>query len=87
MTTRPEDIVLDDEDRKALAEIGSRQQAVQTWLQTIAQQGEARLAQLHDESKKAWVAIADKYQIDLSSVDYRLSDDGERLEAFRVHFK
>lgn len=82
-------VELDAESVKAFAAISKRQQelkarqaAVQEFLRTVVQSGEARMTelqvaaqQLHADSQKLWVATKAKYDIDLDHVNYEFDDD------------
>lgn len=53
-----------------------------SFVQTIMQQGEARLAELNAEQKRVWEQIAQAHGIDLQKVDYAL--EGETLVPKRM---
>lgn len=71
---------------KRQRDLASKQAAVQQFLKTVVQSGEARLTelqvaaqQLHDDTKKLWIALKGKYNLDLDRVNYELSEDGRSV--------
>ncbi len=89
----PPSITLGAEDAAAFAAITKRQKelqakqaAVQEFLKTVVQSGEARMAelqiaaqQLHADTRKLWVAMKAKHGLDLDNVNYESTDDNLRL--------
>lgn len=83
-TTVPEEVTLDDEDGSALRKLNDMRMAVQQYVQAVQQQGEERLAQLQDKGRVVWSRIAEKHNLDLDRVDYKLNDAGTALVPVRM---
>lgn len=77
-------IPLEDEDQRLLKKMNDDIIGVQQFVQTVQQQGEARLSQLQSTMRQTWAAIGAKYNLDLENVSYDLSKDGTELVPQRV---
>lgn len=71
----PETIKLSSNEVSSLNKITAKRQGLDQFVQTIMQQGEARLAELAQEHKDVWSAISKSHGIDLEAVDYALKDN------------
>jgi hypothetical protein len=90
---RPPSFKLDAEQAAAFAaitkrqtDLGSRQAAVQQFLKTVVQSGEARMTELHSDTMKLhadlqalWVKVKSVTGADLDNIDYNLSEDGTEI--------
>ncbi len=73
----PEKIKLSPKEVTSLTKITAKKQGLDQFVQTIMQQGEARLAELSQEQKDTWLAIGEAHGVDFNTVDYAL--EGEHL--------
>ena len=75
----PETVVLTKAETSALAKIGDKKAAIDSFVKTVVTQGEARLAELNQEGREVWSKLAAAYDLDLTNVNYAISDDGTKL--------
>lgn len=75
----PQKIKLLPAEAKALRKLNDRKAGIDNFISTIVQQGEARVAELQAEGRGIWEGIQKQHEIDLETVNYTLSDDGEHL--------
>jgi len=77
-------VELDDADQRKLKKMNDDMMACRQFVQTVQEQGEARLSQLQGSMRETWQGIAVKYDLELDKVSYELSDDGTKLVASGV---
>ncbi len=73
----PGAIKLSPKEAAMLNKVTAKRQGLDQFVQTIMQQGEARLAELMAEQKDVWTAIGKAHGVDFEKVDYAL--EGETL--------
>lgn len=71
----PGKVTLSPSEVTLLNKVTAKQAAIDGFVKTIMQQGEARLAELQTEQRDAWVSVSKAHNIDLDAVDYRLDDN------------
>lgn len=98
---KPNKVSLSEDEIKAFAEItrrqtdlSARQAAVQEFLRTVVQSGEARMTELQitakavrDDLTKLWSGLKSKYNLDLDRINYDLSEDGKSVEPTAMRLK
>ena len=85
-TLDAEDVAVFAAITKRQKDLQARQAAVQEFLRTVVQSGEARLTELqatarelHADTQKLWVKCKTKYKLDLDRVNYETTEDGKTL--------
>ncbi len=73
----PERVKLSPKEAASLNKVQTKRQGLDQFVQTIIQQGEARLAELMQEQKDVWNAIGTAHGINFNKIDYAL--EGEEL--------
>ena len=79
MTSLPTPVELTKAEAAALRKLNDKKAGIDSFINTIMQQGEARVAELQVEGRMIWQSIAAAHKLDLESINYTLSDDGENL--------
>lgn len=75
-TVLPQKIKLDPDLAKRLQKLNDKQIGIQQFVGMIQQQGESRIAELVEEGRAIWNAIASRYNLDVERVQYNLDKDG-----------
>jgi hypothetical protein len=79
LTSLPPTIDLSKAETANLAKIGDKKAAIDKFVKTVVEQGEARLAELNAEGREVWSKLAKAHNLDLTNVNYAISDDGTKL--------
>jgi len=75
----PTEIKLTPKEVTSMRKLNDKRAGMDTFIRTIMQQGEARMAEIQAEGQTVWLAIAANHGIDIRAVNYEVSDDGETL--------
>ncbi len=77
--TLPTEVKLTKSEATALRKMNDKKAGLDSFINTIMQQGEARTAEIQSEGRVMWASIAEAHKLDLEHVNYVLSDDGDSL--------
>lgn len=75
----PKAISLSKTETASLANIGDKKAAIDKFVKTVVATGEARLTELNKEGRDIWSKLAETHNLDLTNVNYAISDDGKTL--------
>lgn len=76
----PQPIVLDEGDAKRLRNLNDKMQAINTFIKSVSEQGERRIAEVTEEGRSIWLDLGKKHNLDLQRVHYTLGADGTSIE-------
>lgn len=83
----PTNVELDEEDQRLMKKLNDDTMAVQQFVRTVQEQGEARLSAIQGKMRETWTHFSEKYGLDLETVSYNLSQDGKLLVPTAVRLK
>ena len=75
----PTTVELTKSETALLAKVADKKAGLDSFVKTVVQQGESRLAELNEEGRKIWDNLSKTYNLDLKNVNYAISDDGTKL--------
>lgn len=79
LTVLPQPVTLTKAETAELAKIADKKAGLDSFVKTVVQQGESRLAELNAEGRGVWDRLSKVYNLDLKNINYAISDDGTKL--------
>lgn len=80
-----EKVKLSEEHRKRMVELGNKQEAIKTWMETMQDRGMQKIKEVQAEGKALFDEMDKNYGLNIGEVDYTF--DGESLVPVQIRLR